>query len=130
MADIASAVIVEEAFKSASKLEDQVVVLARSCFWKEALYRLEDEHKRHEKTKFVIYPDSTGEGFRVQTVPINASSFNFRKGLKEEWRGLEATELASKSGIADIIFCHHAGFIGGAKSVESCLKMAEISLRE
>ena len=36
------------------------------------------------------------------------------KGLKKEWRGLGTEELIKVSGIDDIIFCHHSGFIGGA----------------
>jgi len=28
-----------------------------------------------------------------------------------------------ESGITDIIFCHHSGFIGGSKTYESALKM-------
>jgi uncharacterized UPF0160 family protein len=129
MSNIASVVFVEQAFKEGQRLDGQVIILPRSCFWKEGIFKVEEEHDRKEKTKFVIFPDSAGEGFRVQAVPINPSSFEFRKGLKEEWRGVDQKTLAEKSGIPDIVFCHHAGFIGGAKSLASTLKMAELSLQ-
>jgi uncharacterized UPF0160 family protein len=36
--------------------------------------------------------------------------------------------LANKSGIADIKFVHASGFIGGAASLESVLKMGHLSI--
>jgi uncharacterized UPF0160 family protein len=48
--------------------------------------------------------------------------------LLKEWRGLSQEELKTISGIQDIVFCHHGGFIGGAKSFESTLEMARRSL--
>lgn len=128
MGSLASRVYVEEAFTKGSHLDERVIVLPRSCFWKESLYKVEEQLGRVGKTLFVIYPDTSGEGFRIQTVSVTASSFEFRKGLKEEWRGLERAALAEKSGIHDIVFCHHSGFIGGARSLENCLLMARLSL--
>ncbi len=37
-------------------------------------------------------------------------------------------KLVELSSIPDIVFVHAGGFIGGAKSYESTLKMAELSL--
>ena len=128
MAGIASFVLVEEAIANNSKLDGAVVVLSRPCFWKEALFRVEEKVKAVGRTKFMIYPDSNGEGFRIQAVPVNNHSFENRNPLKEEWRGLELGALKQKSGIEDIVFCHPSGFIGGARSLESVLKMAELSL--
>ena len=128
MGGIASYVIVEQAFLNGSKLDGAVVVLEKPCYWKEPLYRVEESLKRQGKTKFIVYPDSNGEGFRVQAVPLNTHTFENRNPLREEWRGLELAALVEKSGIADIVFCHHSGFIGGARSLESVLKMAELSI--
>lgn len=48
-----------------------------------------------------------------------------RIGLKEEWRGIkDMIELKSVSKIEDIVFVHNSGFIGGARSYESVLRMA------
>jgi len=52
-----------------------------------------------------------------------------RKGIKEEWRGIKDQEkLVNLSGIADIDFVHASGFIGGAVSKQSAIKMAEMSI--
>ena len=52
-----------------------------------------------------------------------------RIGLKEEWRGIkDMKELVAASGIPDIVFVHNSGFIGGAKSYESTLRMAVESI--
>lgn len=37
-------------------------------------------------------------------------------------------ELVAASGIPDIVFVHNSGFIGGAKSYESTLRMAVESI--
>ena len=47
-----------------------------------------------------------------------------RVPLKKEWRGLRNDELKQISGIQDIVFVHGSGFIGGATSQASALKMA------
>lgn len=39
-------------------------------------------------------------------------------------------ELITVSGIPDIVFVHNSGFIGGAKSYESTLKMAVESIED
>jgi len=52
-----------------------------------------------------------------------------RKGIKEEWRGIKDQEkLVKLSGIDDIDFVHASGFIGGAVSQQSAIKMAELSI--
>jgi uncharacterized UPF0160 family protein len=38
------------------------------------------------------------------------------------------TVLKEVSGIHDIVFCHTSGFIGGAKSLDNAVLMAELSL--
>jgi len=58
-------------------------------------------------------------------------SFDLRIGLKEAWRGIkDMNELITVSGIPDIVFVHNSGFIGGAKSYESTLKMAIESIED
>lgn len=44
------------------------------------------------------------------------------------WSGLRDEELQKVSGVHDATFVHNTGFIGGAKSLQSVLRMAEISL--
>ena len=104
-----------------------IVFLERFCPWKEHLLMIEEEMNLKDEIKFCIYRDSDGS-YRVQTIPVSMGSFNYRVGIKEEWRGLRNDELVKCSNIGDIVFVHTSGFIGGAKSLESSIKMAEHSL--
>jgi len=104
-----------------------IVFLERFCPWKEHLLVIEEEMNIKNEVQFCIYRDSDGS-YRVQTIPVSLGSFSYRIGLKEEWRGLRNEELVKCSNISDIIFVHTSGFIGGAKSLESSIKMAEQSL--
>ena len=61
-------------------------------------------------------------------MPPSAESFEMRVPLKAEWRGLRDEQLKEISGFDDIIFVHNTGFIGGAKSLQSAVRMAELSL--
>lgn len=85
---------------------------------------------------FVLFPDNS-EGWRVQAVGANPESFESRCPLREEWRGIKdlarLREISGnlsidRKGLEDIVFVHATGFIGGAKSYESALKMAVMSL--
>lgn len=108
----------------------RIVRLDRSCAWKSALIQIEKEMEIEGQILFVIYKDSSKQGYRVSTVPVELGSFEFRLGLSEDWRGKNQDVLRAESGIADMVFCHHSGFIGGAESYESALKMAEISMQK
>jgi uncharacterized UPF0160 family protein len=77
---------------------------------------------------YVIYPDSDGDQYQVKTVPVAAGSFVARKDLPTSWSGLRDQELAAVSGVADSVFCHTNLFIGGARSLEGAVRMAELAL--
>lgn len=97
--------------------------------WQGSLFSLEKESECVGVVKYVLYPEKGNKGWRVQAVPSNEGAFSLRKGLKEDWRGIkQQDELIKVSGINDIVFVHNSGFIGGAKSLESALKMAVMSL--
>ena len=51
-----------------------------------------------------------------------------RVPLKSEWCGLREKELNEISGFDDAIFVHMTGFIGGAKSQATVIRMAELSI--
>ena len=108
----------------------KIVHLETSCAWKEALVKVEKELNITGEILFVIYKNITGDSYRVSTVPVEPGSFEFRLGLNEEWRGKSMDELRTTSGIDDMVFCHHSGFIGGAVSLENALKMAVISMKK
>ncbi|KAK5781258.1 hypothetical protein RI543_001305 [Arxiozyma heterogenica] len=121
--------IVVEAIKKRMEVDPsgKIIVLSQFCPWKEHLYNVESDEDIENTIEFVIFIDSSGS-WRVSTVPVTSTSFKFRKGLPEELRGLRDEELSEKSGVPDCIFIHAAGFIGGAKSKESALKLAKMSL--
>ncbi|CAM8672079.1 COG4286 Uncharacterized conserved protein related to MYG1 family [Comamonadaceae bacterium] len=79
---------------------------------------------------FVIYPDSDGDQYQIKTVPVEAGSFTARMDLPASWAGLRDGELAAVNGVADSVFCHLNLFIGGARSVEGAVKMAELALAD
>ncbi|KAK6465475.1 metal-dependent protein hydrolase [Scheffersomyces coipomensis] len=122
--------IVEEAFESRFEVDKsgEILVLDQFCPWKEHLYSIEKDNNAQGDTKFVLFKDSSN-AWRISTVSITSSSFEFRLGLPEELRGLRDEELSEKSGIEGCIFIHAAGFIGGAQSKESVLKLAQLSLK-
>lgn len=106
-----------------------IVRLHKNVFWKEPLFDLESELGIEGQVQLVIYVDSLSGEFRVQSAPVKLGSFDSRCALLKEWRGLDMKKLREVSGIEDAVFCHHSGFIGGAVSYESALKMAQISLK-
>jgi uncharacterized UPF0160 family protein len=77
---------------------------------------------------FVIYPDSEGSQYQIKTVPVESGSFSARLDLPESWSGLRDGELAAVNGVPDSVFCHLNLFIGGARSFEGAVKMAELAL--
>jgi uncharacterized UPF0160 family protein len=79
---------------------------------------------------FVIYPDSDGNQYQIKTVPVEPGSFDTRMDLPASWAGLRDQELAAVTGVEDSVFCHLNLFIGGARSFEGAVKLAELALAE
>ena len=61
-------------------------------------------------------------------MPIKGKAFASRVLLLPQWRGLRGEELNKATGMSDCEFIHHGGFIGGAWSLETCIKLAEQSM--
>lgn len=124
--------IVREAVEKRFKFHEsgRFIHLEKSCAWKEALVNVEKDLNIEGQILFAIYLNMTRDSYRVSTVPVEPGSFDFRMGLSKEWRGKMKDELRATSGIPDMVFCHHSGFIGGAEGLENSIKMAEISLKE
>ena len=77
---------------------------------------------------FVIYPDSDGDQYQIKTVPVEPGSFTARLDLPKSWAGLRDQELAAVTGVEDSVFCHLNLFIGGARSFDGAVKLAELAL--
>lgn len=105
----------------------QIMLLDKFCPWKGNVFEIEKEEKKEGELKFVIFADQNGS-WRVSTVPPSAESFDMRVPLKAEWRGLRDSELQGVSGFEDAVFVHNTGFIGGAKTQQSAVRMAELSI--
>lgn len=120
---------VKQAFENRFKIHKsgKVLLIEKEIPWKEHLFTLEEENNLKGEILFVL-GQTLKEGIRVYTVPSSIGSFEFRKGIFEKWRGLDNDELKKESGIQDIIFVHRAGFIGGAQSLESAIKVVDQSL--
>ncbi|GLB36177.1 putative gamm1 protein [Lyophyllum shimeji] len=109
----------------------KIILLEQFLPWKEHLFELEDDPSSNispGEAIYVVYPDETAGNWRVQAVPRSPESFESRKALPEEWRGLRDEELSTVSGIADCIFVHASGFIGGNKTKEGALQLARAAL--
>ncbi|EFC40750.1 metal binding protein [Naegleria gruberi] len=121
--------IVERAFNSRFQVDSsgEIVLFDQFCPWKAHLYVLEEKTNSIGSIKFALFQDVKGD-WRVQAVPQSESSFTSRVPLHKDWRGIRDEELSQKSGIPGCIFVHASGFIGGAKSYESALQLAKLSL--
>lgn len=120
--------LVEKSLMNAKDVDPsgKVMHLNTFCPWKDHLFSLEDYHGV-EKVIYVLYQDSS-KNWKIQSVGVPGVPFAQRLPLPEAWRGKRGEELANISGIVDVEFVHATGFIGGAKSYESVLRMARISL--
>lgn len=110
----------------------QILLFQQFLPWKAHLFELEADEKitaiEANKAIYVVYPDETAGNWRVQAVPVSSESFESRKALPESWRGLRDEEFSNMSGIEGGIFVHASGFIGGNKTKEGALKMAQTAL--
>eukprot|EP00347_Sterkiella_histriomuscorum_P010961 403374276 len=126
--------IVEEAWAKKNEFHPsgEILFMSTPCPWKDHLYELENDNKVGELIKFVLYQDER-KMTRVQTVAPKGNFFAQRVTLCKKWHGLRAQELQlmeAESGLKDLEFVHHSGFIGGAWSLETAIKMAEQSIAD
>ena len=127
--------LVVEAYK-ARVMDGQVMVFKGGLPWKDHLYGLEAEEEQKggsasaKKAVYVLYPESSAPDakWRIQAVPVSKDSFESRKPLPEAWRGMRDQELDKVSGVEGGVFVHASGFIGGNKTKEGAMKMAELAL--
>ena len=114
--------IVNEAFENRNIKE--IMVLKKGCPWLQQLFKIDINNE----VLFVISPNENDTEYKVQTVKITADTFEARKDILESIRGKSSEEINSIIKIDDAIFCHKAGFIASAKSLDSALKIAKLSI--
>lgn len=111
--------IVEAAIEES---QDNIMVLEKFVPWQEYLFSSENE--KAEDILFVVYPSNRG-GFNWQCVPDSLGSFEQRKPVPTEWKGLHDVDLQKVTGVATASFCHPAGFIGGAATLADAIAIAK-----
>ncbi len=119
---IKARVIVNEAFEN--RTINEIMILKNGCPWLHHLLKIDINNE----VLFVISPDEANGEYKVQSVKKNVDTFESRKDIVESIRGKSRDEINSIIKIDDAIFCHKAGFIASAKSMESALKIAKLSV--
>lgn len=115
-------VLAEQRVRSAiSGMDGQVVVLEEFCPWQDVVV------PECPEALFVVYPSVEGD-WMVQAIPPELGSFEMRKGLPEEWRGLRDGDLQKLIDVPSAIFTHPAGFIGGARNRDDAIAMARLAV--
>lgn len=129
--------IVQAAYKSRFQYDSSGAILVLTgggVPWKDHLYNFEaeDADKDAPKVLYVLYPEGPQEGakWRVQCVSVTRDSFESRRPLREEWRGVRDEDLSAKTGIPGCVFVHASGFIGGNATREGALEMARRSMMD
>lgn len=119
--------IVMQAYESRHQYDQKgrIMVLEDVANWKDVLREIEDEqgNANEGKVLYVLYP--TSDSVRIQAVAVAEGSFESRKALPQPWRGVRDEELDRVSGVAHGVFVHVSGFIGGNKTREGAIKMAQ-----
>ncbi|EHA55682.1 hypothetical protein MCOR27_003051 [Pyricularia oryzae] len=107
-----------------------LVFKGQSVPWKDHLYTLEQENPSAGEVVYVLYPEkpTPDAKWRIQCVPVSKDSFQSRLPLPEAWRGFRDEELDKITGIPGCVFVHAAGFIGGNKTFEGAMAMAQKAL--
>jgi uncharacterized UPF0160 family protein len=106
---------------AAQKAKDpRIIVLERKLPWEKAVFE-----RGLTDLLFVIYPNENSTSWYCRTIPPEPSSFGQRLALPESWRGLQEEAFSMAAGIADGVFCHPSGFICGARSQASAIRLAE-----
>lgn len=114
--------IVKEAIEKSS---NHVMILNKFVPWQRHLYY--STNPKALDIWFVIYPSLRG-GYNWQTVTTNLRDHIPMKAVPEEWCGLKGRELREITGVETAIFCHDAGFVGSAETMQDAIKMARLAI--
>ncbi len=114
--------IVDEAIETS---EGGIMVLNQFTPWQDFIFS--SVNPKAEDILFVVFPSNRG-GYNWQCVPDKLGSFGQRKSVPSEWKGLNGSELQNITGVSTASFCHPAGFIGGAATLEDAIALANIAV--
>lgn len=110
----------------------RIMVLKQGMPWADHLYTLEAESNTPAESQvlYVLFPESDepDSKWRIRSVSVEGGGFENRKDLPDAWKGVRDEKLDEVSGIPGCVFVHASGFIGGNKTYEGALKMAQKAL--
>lgn len=115
---------VEEAIE---KSEDGILVLEKFMPYQE--FVLESSNPKAKDILYAVFK-SNRNGYNVRAIPAKLGSFENRKKLPERWCGLRNEALQKVTGVASATFCHNAGFICVAETMEDAIELATLAVKE
>jgi len=105
-----------------NRTEDKnIVVIPGRMHWERAVAEVPE-------VIYVVYPRREGS-WGVRAVSKGNDGFDRKKSLPEAWVGKEAGDLASITGVPDVMFIHKGRHLASTKSKEGAIKLAEIALK-
>ncbi|KAF2690739.1 metal-dependent protein hydrolase [Lentithecium fluviatile CBS 122367] len=127
---------VKQAYKSRLQHDPQgrILVLPEGMPWADHLYTLEKEKPIPEGVAphvlYVLFPENAEPDtkWRIRAVSKENGGFENRKDLPDAWKGVRDALLDEVTGIPGGVFVHAAGFIGGNKTFDGALAMAQKAL--
>ena len=105
----------------------QILKLNQFCPWIEHFYEIHEQTPIDPLPIYTLFQDTKG-GWRIRAVPKEVGSFDNIKPLPDIWCGKRNDELDEICGVKDCVFIHASGFIGGNKTYEGALAMADKAL--
>lgn len=131
--------VVQKGFQSRKQYDPKgrIMVLEDGAPWSDHLSDLESSSQtpEDEKVLYVLFPESASSPdqpppkWRIRAVPASPEGgFETRKPLPEAWRGVRDEQLDQVTGVPGCVFVHASGFIGGSKTFEGALNMAQLAV--
>ncbi|KAK5168467.1 hypothetical protein LTR04_006727 [Oleoguttula sp. CCFEE 6159] len=129
--------VVQEAYNSRKRYDahGRIMVVPwrkEGVPWADHLYALEaaSSEPAASQVMYVLFAESNepGSKWRIRAVSVEGGGFENRKDLPDAWKGVRDEQLDQVAGIPGCVFMHASGFIGGNKTFEGALKMAQKAL--
>lgn len=122
IAKCSAKMLVEEAIE---KSQNGILILDKFTPYQE--FVLESDNPKAKDILYAVFK-SNRNGYNVRAIPKVLGSFENRKKLPDTWAGLRNKELQDVTGVKTATFCHNAGFICVAETLEDALKLATMAV--
>jgi uncharacterized UPF0160 family protein len=125
---IANQEFFQKAFSEASEIyhasEDKQILVFEKNYQRPTWKRLSE----FPEPVFAVYYNNKYNDWKIESIPVQVSTFEARKHAPESWRGLRDEDLQKITGVSDAKFCHPSGFLFGAASKTGALELAKKAL--